>query len=232
VSANPKQRDQVWAKWQRWFDASSAEVVWLFLDRELFETLRDAIIEHGPKDTGTWLTHYGRLYAAKQVMGARRVMDTGKHAESFGRILVGMEASPQVFSRSAFMAPVSDRDKWAQDDRRRLFEKLRAPDGDWVNPELIRLLRETLEADVEKLDTFATRVIAHPDERRADLNWSELRVAIDVLGDTFREFGRVFRDIDYDFLPTVQDDWQSTFQRWLFGPYRDWGDPNLIIPQS
>jgi len=228
MSASPKQYDQVWAKWEKWFDLTAKTVYVMYHDRELFETMRDAIVERGPKDTGTWFEHYARMYLSKQAMAARRVMDTDEKAESFRRILLAMEESPQVFNRDRFMAKFSESDEWIRGERIAMFEKLRSPNGDWVDPEVIRYLRETLEADVDNLVTYATRVVAHPDKRGATLTWGELRKAIDDLGDAFQQFGAVFHGTHYELLPIVQDDWQGPFRRWLFEPFREWRDMNMM----
>jgi hypothetical protein len=229
MSANPKQYEQVWAKWQRWFETSSNTVRSMFHDRQLFEELRDAIIEHGPNDTGTWLLHYARLYLSKQVMAARRIMDKADGSESFWQILHGIEQSPKVIDRERFLSASGNQADWALEERSIDYDKLRSPSGDWIDPEVIKYLRLVLEADADMIVTYASRAIAHTDQKGApSLTWDELSQAIDDLGTHFQQFGSVFHATHYELLPVVQDDWQGPFRRWLFEPSREPRDPNLL----
>ena len=58
MTAPRAQHDEIWDNWNRWFDRAIEDVYWLHADRTMFTQLRDAIVENGPKDTGSWLDHY------------------------------------------------------------------------------------------------------------------------------------------------------------------------------
>jgi hypothetical protein len=229
MSANPKQREQVWAKWQKWFDTTAKTVYLMFHDRELHDELRKALAERGPNESGLWPGHYDRMYVAKQAMAARRIMDKTDGAESFWWILRGIERSPKVLDRQRFVGATSNQQQWAVDERHVEFDKLRSPDGDWIDPKVVEYFRLTLEADADALVTFATKTIAHTDPKGGPtLTWADLSKAIDDIGTGFQEFGAVFHGTHYELLPVAQEDWQGPFRRRLFAPNTGWRDMNMM----
>src|SRR5260370_42456985 len=112
MTAPLAQHDEIWENWNRWFDRAIKDVFWLHADRTMFVELRDAIVERGPKDTGSWLNHYARCYRDKQAMAVRRVMDTSQKAEAFGRLFNAMEQSPEVFTFERLLPGTDTTDEW------------------------------------------------------------------------------------------------------------------------
>ena len=229
MSANPKQHEQVWAKWEEWFDTTSHIVYAMYHDRELFQELRDAIVGIGPNEPAPWLHHYARLYLAKQAMAARRVMDRTDGAVSFWWVLHGIETSPQVLNRERFLAANPNRADWAVEERRAEFEGLRSPGGDWIDPKIIEYFRLTMEADVERLVVYATKTVAHTDPKGApSLTWAEVSEIIDHIGRGFQSFGAMFHATHYEVLPYTEGDWKAPFRRNLFEPYKQWRNFDYI----
>ena len=229
MSANPKQYGRVWESWQKWFETAANTVQGMFHDRELFNEMRDAIVARAPDQPRAWLTHYGRLYLAKQGMAARRFMDKTPGSESLWWVLHGLETSPRILDRQRFLDASPNQQDWALAERRAEFDRLRAPDGDWIDPKIIEWFRLILEADAEQVVTYATKAIAHADRKGAPpLTWGELSATIDDIGARFQEFGSVLHATHYELLPVVQGDWQAPFRRWLFEPFKPWCDGNML----
>lgn len=220
MSANPKQYDHVWANWQKWFGTAANTVHGMFLDRQLFDELRNAILEQAPDQPAPWLAHYARCYLAKQGMAARRIMDKTDDAESLWWVLHGLETSPRVLDRQRFIDAAPNQQDWAIAERHAEFDRLRAPDGDWINPEIITWFRLILEADADRVVDYATKAIAHTDRRGAPpLTWLELTDTINDIGARFQEFGVVLHATHYELLPYVEGDWQAPFRQPLFEPW-------------
>ena len=224
--------DDVWANWNRWFDRAIKDVYWLHSDRTMFVQVRDAIVENGPDDTGSWLTHYARCYRDKQAMAIRRVMDTDRKAEAFGRLFQAMEQSPEVFTFERLLAATEATDEWLLADMRKQFADVMEPGTDHIDPAWVCGVHAELRHKVAAVLAYADRLVAHADQhgQKVPLTWAELHAAVDALGQRIQHFGLTFRAALYEMEPVVQDDWKSTFRRPIFKPHPvrwPWGYPDF-----
>jgi hypothetical protein len=215
-------------KWLIWVTDIQTALLYVHHDRELWESLNDAITQEASDTPTIWRSHYLRLYVATQAMAIRRIIRSapGKDSITLGRLLEDIKKHPGVLDRQRYV------ERWVAkmpgDHGREMAG--RTFDANWDDGsggvDLTRLQKDKadLNSMAQKVIEYADHFIAHivDGEQDIKLTLGELHKAIDHTGDSFRHWALLVTQVDHWLTPTVVDAWQTTFDRPLFPPDGRW----------
>ena len=212
--------DQVHDRWKGWVYLMRHEVLRLYRDREIWQSMRKALLDAG--GDGVFLGQYALLYAEGQAVGIRRLVRPNQDSVSLGRLLAGITDRPDVASKGRYLASVQ-----AGEDGvvRTFIEDVEAAyyDREWAN-EKGGLDVRRVQADKGKLDATAInvmkwvdRMVAHVDSRGFDgkVTWKDLDDSLDLVGETFKRYDKLITGFHWDSLRTWMTDWEAPLRQGL-----------------
>jgi hypothetical protein len=131
------------ARFQRW--AEHVEMikqhVWeLHHHRAIWREMREVLIAASHEDT-IFLDHYTRLYAERQLIAVRRLVDLDTRTVSLARLLTELAEHPASMTRQRHVRlwntpnePVETRDRWLLEQANETFDRFADADGDRAIP--------------------------------------------------------------------------------------------------
>ncbi|PIU64146.1 MAG: hypothetical protein COS84_08780 [Armatimonadetes bacterium CG07_land_8_20_14_0_80_40_9] len=205
-------------KWDNWLNSIFSEITNLSINRNIFWEVQD-IIEKNPKiqKPSAFYEFLGSVYVASALMGIRRQVKIDKDSISFARLLKEICDTPEVFSRTRFVALYKG--STAEHLANRDFNKFAGETGSHVDPNLIRLDLEELKAKVRGCEKYADQRVAHFDKQVMSNipTFSDLDDCIDFLEKLMEKYYLLFRAGTLEsILPVYQYDWKAIFREpWL-----------------
>lgn len=205
-------------KWNKCFDVIYREITSLSVNRNIFWEVQE-IINNNPKiqKASSFYEFLGSVYVHSALMGVRRQIKIGKDSISFARLLKEICDTPEVLSRTRFVALY--RGSTVQHSADGDFDKFAGKGGSHVDPRLVNADLQALKGKAKKCEKYADRRVAHFD-KRAMKNipvFRDLDDCIDFLEGLVKKYYLLFRGASLlSVLPVWQYDWKAIFrERWL-----------------
>ncbi len=205
-------------EWNKWLDVIYSEIRSLSVNRNIFWEVQN-IIKNNPKiqKPNVFYEFLGSVYVASALMGVRRQAKIDKDSISFARLLKEICDTPEVLSRTCFVALYKGSmvEQFADRD----FDKFAGKTGSHVDPDLVKLDLEKLKAKVQKCEKYADQRVAHFDKRaiKSIPTFTDLDECIDFLEELMKKYYLLFRAKSLvSILPVYQYDWKAIFREpWL-----------------
>lgn len=195
-----------------------------YVNRQLFETLRDEIVARRPESDGTWLNSYQAMYAQSQVMLVRRLADSHRDKpDSIWWIVERIRRTPALASRGALIESIvqgraDDVDPFILNRVHRGFDRIAGP-GDVPSDEAMTELQQRLRSSAKSVVAYADRHIAHLDPRGAQhtLTFGELHQALDQVAAIANDVSLLLTSSTTGFeLVVIEPGWTECFRPGLF----------------
>ena len=230
--------DHVHAKWVRWLEAISHDLLRLHYDRAMWTQMREALLAASRELD--FLAHYSRIYAEAQALGIRRQVEVRTDSISLMRLLKEIINRPDVPTGERYLDIISmARDDVMKADPPGGFTGLvdvfdidsAYYDREWddgtgrLNVQRVRDDQELLKQTADIVRRWANKTVAHIDEPGFNdrVEWDDLDRSLTLLGETFRRYDRLVRACtwgdDPDALVPDTGDWQAPFRRPI--PFRE-----------
>lgn len=203
---------------------SQHEITVGYVNRQLFETLRDEIVAQRPESDGTWLNSYQAMYAQSQVMLIRRLADSHRDKpDSIWWIIERIRRTPALASRTALIDMVVERrdgnpEPFILDIVNHDFDRL-AGLGETPSDDAMVELQDRLRSAADQVVAYADRNIAHLDPRgpKHNLTFSELHQALDDIAAIANDVSVLLISSTTMFdLVAVEPIWTECFRPGLF----------------
>ena len=198
------------------------ELMISFLNRQIYQAVRDEIVARRPTADGTFLNSYSGLYARAQVMVVRRLADDHQDKpDSLWWLIERIKRNPAIASRANLVDHVRGErpdEEWLETYLTTEFSRLWGPNE---HPETDRLvaLQHSLVGELTKVLDFADTNVAHRDPRgpQFSVTYGEIHEALDRLAELTNSISVLFTSSStaYDFV-AIQGDWHECFRPALF----------------
>jgi hypothetical protein len=211
--------------WLNQLDRVKNEIFHLYHHRQIWREMRLALLEASP-DEQVFLDHYARLYADRQVVAIRRLIDPDRGTQSIYGLTTKLADQPSLLSRQRWVS-FFEQGENATDEQwiamaHAQFDRTADPKRpDRVDPSIMATFAAELKEDLHGVNTYVDKVVAHMDATRTppSLTWVELDEAIDLLGQTFKQvFLMLTASTMWTLEPQIQTDWKRPFRTPLFPP--------------
>jgi hypothetical protein len=238
--------DEAFQKWTGWIDAIHRDITDLVIGRHIFWEVQDIIKANAkiqkPSSFYGWL---GMTYAAWGPMGVRRQLDMDTRSISLRRLLTEMARTPQIVSRPRYVTtyatkllgtsdpspsipePENERQggayalgrSEAEDIANKSFDDYAGQGKQHISEDGIKRDLAELQSRSHKVERFATKKVAHLDERPpATLpTFDELDACVDLLEQLVLKYEMILKtSAPQSLLPTWQYDWKAIFREpWI-----------------
>jgi len=214
-----KQNDELYKKWDGWFDILNDETMNLHKQRHIYYEVSE-IIKNNPQvqkptDFFFWVSVW---YSSSMAVAVRKQADKDKNSISFRRLLEGIKNNPQVISRVRFKELFVDgnyREFLADAD----FDRYVGAGKEHIDPAIVQHEIDELIVKTSKLKHYVDKRVAHhdKDEFKAIPKYSDMDEAIDFIGSLYQRYFLIFRCLSHDdLLPHWGYDWKKVFRYpWL-----------------
>ena len=221
------ERDARLRRWIEYIETVKHQVWELHHHRAIWREMRQGLIDASP-DESTFLDHYARLYAERQLIAVRRLVDLDARTVSLTRLLTELSEQPASMTRRQHVelwnvpADANDvRDKWMLQRANDAFDRYADGDGDNVDPEQVRKDLVDWKQTCQKIKKIVDKRIAHfeavDDSSIPKATYDDLDQAIDVVGDLIGKYTLLFTAGSIAKMePTIQGDWKRPFRAPLF----------------
>ena len=205
-------------KWNKWLDVIYSEITSLSVNREIFWEVQD-IVKNNPKvqKPSSFYDFLGKAYVTLVFMGVRRQVKIDKGSISFARLLKEICETPEVLSRTRFVALYKG--STSEQFANRHFDKFAGKAVSHVDPTLVNLDLGKLKAKAQKCEEYADKRVAHIDKGRMKNipTFTDIDDCIDFLEELMKKYYLLFRGISLrSILPVWQYDWKAIFREpWL-----------------
>lgn len=195
-----------------------------YVNRQLFEKLRDEIVARRPESDGTWLNSYRAMYAQSQVMLVRRLADSHRDKpDSIWWIIERIRRTPSLASRTALVNAVVEQrggeaDPVILERVHHGFDRLAGP-ADVPSDRRMTDLQQRLRSCAEIVIAYADRHIAHLDPRATqhDLTFDELHQSLDDVAAIANDVSLILTASTTMFdLVAIPPGWAECFRPGLF----------------
>jgi hypothetical protein len=210
--------DNRFDKWNKWLDSIYWEITNLSRYRNIFWEVQ-GIIKNNPRiqKQSSFYEFLGVSYVAFVLMGIRRQVKIHKDSISFARLLKEIYETPEVLSRTRFVALYKGSivEHYADRD----FDQFSGKARSHVDPIIVKKDHENLKEKAKGFETYADRRIAHLDKRKPKtiLKFKDVDNCIDFLEKLTKKYWLLFRgEYVRNILPTYPYDWKAIFKEpWL-----------------
>ncbi|HET6203295.1 MAG TPA: hypothetical protein VFI25_10890 [Planctomycetota bacterium] len=208
----------LFSKWDMWLEAIYADLLGLAVKRHIYREV-GGIIERNRKIQieSSFYDWLAEVYATAMAVGVRRQVDRDRDSISMVNLLLAIEASPTVLSRTRYLShfePTS----YDLERGNREFDRLAGSGHPSVDPDTIARDRSILGQKAEGIVRYVNRKIAHRDRRNLDRlpTFAELDDCLEYLFELVKKYLLLFRCATFEVLPVWQFDWTAIFrQPWI-----------------
>jgi hypothetical protein len=215
--------NELFERWEQDLERLSEDVHRIHWNRETFEAFDEEIVRTQREGSGFFLERFLRpMYVETQSLLLRRLGDDDRRSSSFRVLLEEMMLRPELLTRERHV------DRWAahyldQPEYIRLgdeeFSESFGAEARHVPVQALTLYRDTLNTDLELVQTFVNKSVAHQDRvTEAPITWKALNQAIDNLEIHLNAIGLIVSGGYRLARATVLDPWRNVFQAGLFLP--------------
>jgi hypothetical protein len=239
--------DEAFQKWTGWIDAIHKDVTDLVIGRHIFWEVQD-IIKANPRiqKPSSFYGWLGTTYTAWGPMAVRRQLDMDNRSISLRRLLTEMISMTQGLTRERYVSiysaklrgpnspPCSRRDCASEGGAYALnaaeaecianksFDTYAGPGNAHIPDTKIKKDLDELTAESERVERFATKKVAHLDEKppTALPTFDELDACVVLLEKLVLKYEMILKtSAPQSLLPTWQYDWKAIFyEPWIAKP--------------
>lgn len=213
--------DREWQRWREWLaeepqGANIYEaVVAMMVARQMFQGF-EMIHTDAPPDARrnagfvTWLR---RNYLESQAMAIRRQTDIRTDVVSLARLIDRVALHPDVLSRDRYAERVKGWESREQADG--FFDEMVGAGLDHIDPETARRDLDDLLTECGPIRTWATKEIAHYDQKRGTfgqgITYGDLNAAIDIVVELSVKYRTMIMGVSMA-KSVVMTPWQVVFR--------------------
>jgi hypothetical protein len=196
------------------------EVILLHHHRQIWSEM-NATLAVGCPDEGTFLDHYDRLYADRQVVAVRRLIDRDKDTDSLAQLVNKLASRPDLLSRDRWVDLFRDGGAHWMTEAHRQFDRTADPSNpDRVDPQVMAMFAASLRDNLTMVKAYVDKDIAHMERSSTPtplITWDQLDEAIDLLGEVVTKVGVMLTANWLTFTAgVIQTDWRRPFRSALF----------------
>ena len=215
--------DKLHEKWKDWLYHLRHEVVRLYMDRQIWESMRQALLDAG--GDGVFLRHYSLLYAESQAVGVRRIVRPDSDSISLGRLLAHIVNRPDIPTKDRYLAEVRAGEAgyvrdFIEEHEARYYDQEWTTDAGQFDVARVQEDHDTLQAAALNAMKWVDRMVAHLDSRGWDgrVTWKDLDDSLDLVGETFARYDKLVTGFHWDSFHTSLTDWQAPLRQGLTFP--------------
>ncbi len=207
---------------QLWIDDFHllAQLVYtVFMRREIFEELDDALVRNGGAHTSILCDSFLRpMYAESQATLLRRLGDNDPDSRSFRRLLLDMQAHSHLLTRERYVGfYLRDDGEGADSLEERMwlqrahdaFDRMAGTGEAHIPAERLAEHLAALDADLRTVKRFVDRRVAHFDRRSGDMTWGDLNAAMESIEKHLEVIGSILTASTHLARPAIQGDWKA-----------------------
>lgn len=227
----PKLREHV----RQTLKSIETELCEAYLHKRLYVETRDEFTAKYPEADHTFLRNYSRIYADRQIMAIRRMVDRSSDKPvSLWWVVEALLKNPEIGNRQDLLREVGQRhsgDPYQVKEWNDYYDSCFGRDGA-PSIDALKKLHTALNGEshqVSKVKEYADRNVAHKDRRgpQLSLTYADIHSALTGLAEVFNQINRLLNWSTACFcLMTVPPTWHTVFGSALFedgGPRRNVG---------
>jgi hypothetical protein len=209
------QADFLFEKWSKWIDVLDAEILNLYSQRHVFQTVQ-AMLQNNPKlhvHPNTFNQWVAFWYSSSMSVAVRKQADRNRDSISYRRLLEGIKANPSVLSRDR-LKRLYVSDIYTEGDANLWLDQVFGVGRAHIDFNVVNQEIGELEKKCASVSHFVNKRIAHHDQNDfiALPKFSDLHETIDHLGALHQKYFGIFKCLGTELLTQYTYDWTSIFR--------------------
>ena len=208
-------KDQKFAKWQKWLDRIFEDIQGILINRHVFWEVQEIIRSNKKIHIGSIFYQWmGIVYPSSTVIGIRRQLDMDKRSISFARLLTEIINNPETISRERFIALYKD-SGLSEEIPNRHFDRFSGVGLSFIDKVEVESDLIILREKTKNISKFANKRIAHCDKANFKNlpTFAELDECLNYLESLLNKYLSMLRAQPLvNIVPEIMYDWKKIFR--------------------